>query len=248
MAEVYAGFLSHADDQLGRMLDYLEESGQLDNTLMVLVSDNGTSARAARTARSTRTSSSTGARTRSRERSSTSTIRHPEDRPPLPDRLAWAFNTPFRGGSATRATRAARPRRSDRLVTAPGRKAGMRTQHTHAVDVAPTICVARRRVAEVINGYHAASPSKVRASRRSLQDADAKEGLSIAMLLDARGGPSRCPATAGRHLGDTGASNAWGDFDNQRWELFNIKNDPSASAMTWPTAARSSWRTSSSCS
>ena len=43
MAEVYAGFLSHADDQLGRMLDYLEESGQLDNTLIVLVSDNGAS-------------------------------------------------------------------------------------------------------------------------------------------------------------------------------------------------------------
>src|SRR5262249_43540782 len=43
MAEVYAGFLSHADHQLGRLLDYLEESGQLDNTLIVLVSDNGAS-------------------------------------------------------------------------------------------------------------------------------------------------------------------------------------------------------------
>ena len=43
MAEVYAGFLSHADDQLGRVLDYLEKSGQLDNTLIVLVSDNGAS-------------------------------------------------------------------------------------------------------------------------------------------------------------------------------------------------------------
>ena len=43
MAEVYAGFLSHADDQLGRLLDYLEESGQLENTIVVLVSDNGAS-------------------------------------------------------------------------------------------------------------------------------------------------------------------------------------------------------------
>ena len=43
MAEVYAGFLSHADDQLGRVLDYLEKSEQLDNTLIVLVSDNGAS-------------------------------------------------------------------------------------------------------------------------------------------------------------------------------------------------------------
>ena len=43
MAEVYAGFVSHADDQIGRLLDYLEESGQLENTLVVLVSDNGAS-------------------------------------------------------------------------------------------------------------------------------------------------------------------------------------------------------------
>ena len=26
MAEVYAGFLSHADHEIGRLLDYLEES------------------------------------------------------------------------------------------------------------------------------------------------------------------------------------------------------------------------------
>lgn len=43
MAEVYAGFLSHADHQIGRLLDYLEENGQLDNTIIVLVSDNGAS-------------------------------------------------------------------------------------------------------------------------------------------------------------------------------------------------------------
>ena len=43
MAEVYAGFLSHADHQIGRLLDYLEEIGQLDNTIIVLVSDNGAS-------------------------------------------------------------------------------------------------------------------------------------------------------------------------------------------------------------
>jgi arylsulfatase len=43
MAEVYAGFLCHADHQIGRLLDYLEESGQRDNTLMIVVSDNGAS-------------------------------------------------------------------------------------------------------------------------------------------------------------------------------------------------------------
>jgi arylsulfatase A-like enzyme len=42
-AEVYAGFLSHADHHIGRLLDYLEESSQLENTMVVLVSDNGAS-------------------------------------------------------------------------------------------------------------------------------------------------------------------------------------------------------------
>src|SRR5256884_3968373 len=43
MAEVYAGFLAHADDQIGRLLAYLEETDQLENTMIVLVSDNGAS-------------------------------------------------------------------------------------------------------------------------------------------------------------------------------------------------------------
>jgi arylsulfatase len=44
MAEVYAGFLGHTDDQIGRILDYLEETHLLDNTLVIVASDNGASA------------------------------------------------------------------------------------------------------------------------------------------------------------------------------------------------------------
>ena len=44
MMEVYAGFLSHTDHALGRLLDYLRETGQFDNTLIMVVSDNGASA------------------------------------------------------------------------------------------------------------------------------------------------------------------------------------------------------------
>ena len=43
MAEVYAGFLSHADHQIGRLLDYLDDIGERENTLVVVVSDNGAS-------------------------------------------------------------------------------------------------------------------------------------------------------------------------------------------------------------
>jgi arylsulfatase A-like enzyme len=43
MAEVYAGFLGHVDHEIGRLLGFLEEFGWRDNTLVVLVSDNGAS-------------------------------------------------------------------------------------------------------------------------------------------------------------------------------------------------------------
>jgi arylsulfatase len=41
--EVYAGFLSHTDAQIGRVIDQLEKLGILDDTIVMLVSDNGTS-------------------------------------------------------------------------------------------------------------------------------------------------------------------------------------------------------------
>lgn len=43
MAEVYAGFSEYTDAQVGRIVDYLEESGQLDNTIIFYCSDNGAS-------------------------------------------------------------------------------------------------------------------------------------------------------------------------------------------------------------
>ena len=42
--ECFAGFLSHADEQIGRVLGFLDETGDLDNTIVVVVSDNGASA------------------------------------------------------------------------------------------------------------------------------------------------------------------------------------------------------------
>ncbi len=42
--EVFAGFLSHTDAQVGRVVDYLEAQRMIDNTLIILLSDNGASA------------------------------------------------------------------------------------------------------------------------------------------------------------------------------------------------------------
>jgi len=42
--EVFAGALSYAEHEFGRILDTLEASGELDNTLIIVTSDNGASA------------------------------------------------------------------------------------------------------------------------------------------------------------------------------------------------------------
>ncbi len=43
MQESYAGFLDHCDAGFGRVLDFLERAGVRDNTIIVLISDNGAS-------------------------------------------------------------------------------------------------------------------------------------------------------------------------------------------------------------
>jgi arylsulfatase len=43
LMEVYAGFSEYTDAQVGRILDYLEESGQLENTMVIYCADNGAS-------------------------------------------------------------------------------------------------------------------------------------------------------------------------------------------------------------
>jgi arylsulfatase A-like enzyme len=44
MMEVYAGFLSHTDHQIGRLIIFLEEIDNMENTLTFVCSDNGASA------------------------------------------------------------------------------------------------------------------------------------------------------------------------------------------------------------
>ena len=44
MHEVYAGFMTHTDAQIGRLVDFLREIDELDNTIFIVTSDNGASA------------------------------------------------------------------------------------------------------------------------------------------------------------------------------------------------------------
>lgn len=41
--EAFAGFLSHTDHEVGRLVEFLESTGELDNTILMVLSDNGAS-------------------------------------------------------------------------------------------------------------------------------------------------------------------------------------------------------------
>ena len=43
MQEVYAGFITHTDHQIGRVVEFLRRIGRLDDTMIVFLSDNGAS-------------------------------------------------------------------------------------------------------------------------------------------------------------------------------------------------------------
>ena len=96
MAEVFAGYISYYDDQFGRVLDYLEESGQLDNTIIVVISDNGASGEGGPNGSFNEWRFFNGSPTRPTSRSSTSTSSAlPQSYNHYNTGWAWAFDTPF---------------------------------------------------------------------------------------------------------------------------------------------------------
>ena len=140
MAEVYAGFLAHADHHIGRVLDYLEESDQLENTLVIVVSDNGASGEGGPNGSVNENMFMNGMPddladnlAKIDELGGPNTYNH------YPNGWAMAFNTPFKmwkryefnGGT------------SDPCIIAwpKGIKARgeIRTQYHHAIDLVPTI-------------------------------------------------------------------------------------------------------------
>src|SRR4051794_40865982 len=140
MAEVYAGFLSHADHQLGRLLDHLEAAGELDNTLIVLVSDNGASGEGGPNGSVNENKLFNGLPDRMEENlARLDDLGGPDTYNHYPTGWAWAFNTPFKmwkryasyeGGTA-----------DPMIVSWPARTdaAGVRRQYTHATDVVGTV-------------------------------------------------------------------------------------------------------------
>lgn len=228
MAEVFAGFLSYTDAQIGRVLDYLEESGQLENTIIVVISDNGASGEGGPNGSVNEVKFFNGYIDSVEESlrfydelGGPSTYNH------YPIGWAMAFNTPYKlfkryasheGGIADTA-----------IVSWPaGIKAHgeVRDNYVNVADITPTVYeLLGITPPDTVGGV----------PQRPL------EGVSFAAALDDPAAGTGKTTQFYSMLGTRGiwhdgwfantvhaASPAgWGHFDDDRWELFNIASDRS---------------------
>ena len=140
MMEVFAGFLSHTDHHLGRLLDFLRGLGKLDNTLIMVISDNGASAEGGPTGLTNEAQFFNNAQESLEDSVAViDEIGGPKHFNHYPWGWTWAGNTPFRRWKRE----TYRGGVSDPFlvswpdgVTARGE---VRTQFAHAIDMVPTV-------------------------------------------------------------------------------------------------------------
>jgi arylsulfatase A-like enzyme len=227
MAEVYAGFLSHADDQIGRLLDHLEASGELDNTLVFVVSDNGASGEGGPNGSVNENKIFNGLPDTIEEALPfIDDLGGPRTYNHYPTGWAWAFNTPFKmwkrysnfeGGTA-----------DPMIVSWPKGAAasGVCRRYVHATDIVPTVYEALGiELPDVVKGFtqHPLEGISFAATFADVDAATAKNTQFYSMLGTRAIWHQGWKATAVAPA----APETWSNFSTQRWELYDTENDPS---------------------
>jgi len=226
MAEVYAGFLSHADNEIGRLLGYLEESGQLENTIIVIVSDNGASGEGGPNGSVNENKLFNGLPDKIEENLAfLDDLGTPLTYNHYPTGWAWAFNTPFKlwkrysnyeGGTA-----------DPMIVSWPARitATGIRRQYTHAVDIVPTLYESLEiELPETLKGY-TQFPLEGISFATSFDDEAADTGKTTQFY--SMGGTAAIWHEGWKAASLTPAApDMWADYAGQIWELFDTTTDP----------------------
>lgn len=243
MMEVYAGFLEHADHHFGRILESLDRIGELDNTLIMVVPDNGASSEGGPVGAfnefgwfNNRFESLEEVLPRVEELGGTSAYNH------YPWGWAWAGNTPFRRWKKE----VYRGGCTDNLIVhwPAGIEARGETRHqyAHAIDMVPT----------VLEALGIEAPERIRGVTQA-----PIEGASFAHTFNAPQAPSRHITQYYEMFGNRaiyhdgwrancgfpGPSYAEGqlkgyhrdmeitteilhDLDTHGWELYHVAEDP----------------------
>ena len=226
MAEVYAGFLAHADDQIGRLLGFLEEFGWRENTVVMLVSDNGASGEGGPNGSVNEMKFLNGIPDNVEDNlpllddlGGTKTYSH------YPNGWAMAFNTPFKmwkryefnGGTSDPC-----------IISWPaGMKARgeIREQYHHAIDLVPTVLdVLGVEAPETIKGHVQSHFDGV--SMRSSFDHPKMPSARATQFYSMLG------SRAIWHDGWKAVTNhptiaGWSNFNDDEWELYHTDVDRS---------------------
>ncbi|HEX5619547.1 MAG TPA: arylsulfatase [Solirubrobacteraceae bacterium] len=226
MAEVYAGFVSYTDNEIGRFVDYLEESGQLENTIVVVVSDNGASGEGGPNGSFNENKFFNGIPDNVEENlARLDELGSPTAYNHYNTGWAWAFDTPFpywkrfagyEGGVA-----------DPLIVSWPkgiAARGEVRHQYVHAVDVVPTIYdLLDIDPPDVLKGY-TQSPIEGESFGASFTDAGApgRETQFFSMLGMRALYDNGWLATA-LHPPISG----WSKFEKDVWELYDLRSDRS---------------------
>lgn len=218
----YAGFIDHADEQIGRVVQRLKDKGQYDNTIIMLISDNGAAAEAGQMGgfetmyRQTKLSF---AEQRARIDDIGTVKLHSE----YPQPWAWAGGTPFR---RYKSWPYAGGVRTPMIVSWPSviRDSGaVRTQFVDTIDLAPTLLdAAGTSFARTVDG-DAQIPVAGRSIRNTFRDEAAKtRSVQYFELRGQRAITSGNWRAVAMHKYGT-------DFAKDKWELFDISKDYSES-------------------
>lgn len=157
--EVYAGFVSQADYEIGRIVDYLREINQLDNTVIIIsLGDNGAAGVGGNT--SLRSLNHQDPKSKAailkHVGKNLETLGNENSYPFYSEGWAAATNTPFRYYKAFADYEGGT--HNGLIVFYPKGiqdKGGIRSQYTHVIDVLPTtVELTGSKIPTVINGYN----------------------------------------------------------------------------------------------
>jgi arylsulfatase len=239
MMEVFAGFLEHTDHHIGRLLSFLERTGQLDNTLIMVISDNGASAEGGPHGSVNENLFFNNVEETLEDcLKAIDDLGGPKHFNHYPWGWAWAGNTPFRRWKRE----TYRGGVSDPFIVHWPRgikaKGEIRTQYAHAIDMVPT----------VLDALGLEPPAQVRGVTQS-----PLQGVSLAQAFNDARAPTRhhtqyfemlghrslyhdgwravCPypgpsfAEAKVALGEPISEDRLRELDAHGWELYKVDDD-----------------------
>ncbi len=232
--EVFAGFLSHTDAEVGRVIDAIAKLGELDNTLVFFIAgDNGASAEGGLTGSVNEFKVFNGVEESPQEvLAALDDLGSPKTFNHFHAAWAWAVDSPFQwtkqiashfGGTRNGLVVAWGDRIKD--------KGAIRSQFHHVIDIAPTILEAAGiETPEVVNGAKQ-QPIEGTSLVYSFDDpaVASKHKTQYFEMFGNRGIYDQGWVAAARHGRLPWERFSKTTFDQDNWELYNVAQDFSES-------------------